>query len=392
MQILITNNTLAGRAGTELYVRDLALGLLERGHQPFAFSTRLGDVASELTAAGVTVTDDLDSLTVRPDIIHGHHHLDTMTALLHFPGTPAIYVCHGSTPWEEAAPRFPRILGYVAVDHACLDRLVLEDGIPEDRIRVLLNFVDLQKFKQRPALPERPQRALIFSNNANDNTHTEAIRSACDRVNISVDVVGKAVGNASREPEAMLGNYDLVFAKGRAALEALAVGTAVILCDAAGAGPMVTSENLPELRPLNFGLRALREELSSEVISREIARYDPRDAEHVSQVIRADAGREAVLDELITLYRDVIQEYEASSHDPIAEQQAASRYLRGLSPRLKSVEDAVGKETAARINEMEKELKLIKNSRGWRLISRYSAIKHKLLLPTYGRARGVFRR
>ena len=362
-------------------MRDLALGLLERGHQPVGYSTRLGDVASELRAAGVTVTDDLDSLTVTPDIIHGHHHLDTMTALLRFPGTPAIYVCHGSTPWEEAAPRFPRILGYVAVDHACLDRLVLEDGIPEDRIRVLLNFVDLQRFKQRPALPQRPQRALIFSNNANESTHLEAVRSACNRAKISVDVVGKAVGNVSREPEAILGNYDVVFAKGRAALEALAVGAAVILCDAAGAGPMVTSENLQQLRPLNFGLRALREELSSEVISREIARYNPQDAARVSQLIRANAGRDAVVEELISLHRDVVQEYELSSHDPIAELQAASKYLRELSPRLKSVEDAVGKETAARLNEMENELKLIKNSRGWRLISRYSAIKHKLLSP-----------
>lgn len=381
MQILITNNTLAGRAGTELYVRDLALGLLERGHVVLAFSTRLGNVAHELSAAGVTVTDDLDSLTARPDIIHGHHHLDTMTALLHFPGTPAIYVCHGSTPWEEAAPRFPRILGYVAVDHACLDRLRLEDGIPEDRIRVLLNFVDLQRFKQRPALPERPQRALIFSNYASEHTHTEAVRSACDRARISLDVVGNGVGNVSREPEAILGNYDLVFAKGRAALEALAVGTAVILCDAAGAGPMVTSENFEQLRPLNFGLRALSQELSSEVISREIARYDPADAERVSQVIRANAGRDAVLDELISIYRDVIQEYDASPHDPIAELEAASKYLRALSPRLKSVEDAVGKETAALMNEMGNELKLIKNSRSWQLISRYSAIKHKLLSP-----------
>ena len=239
MQILITNNTLEDRAGTELYVRDLALGLLARGHDPLAYSTRLGDVASELTAAGVTVTDDLDTLTVRPDIIHGHHHLDTMTALLHFPDTPAIYVCHGATPWEESAPRFPRILAYVAVDHACRDRLLEENGIAGDRIRVLLNFVDLERFKRRPQLPAHPQRALIFSNHANEHTHTEAVRSACDRANLRVDVVGKGVGNVSREPEAMLGNYDLVFAKGRAALEALAVGAAVILCDAAGAGPKI---------------------------------------------------------------------------------------------------------------------------------------------------------
>lgn len=42
MRVLITNNTLAGRAGSELYVRDLALALLRRGHTPLAYSTNLG--------------------------------------------------------------------------------------------------------------------------------------------------------------------------------------------------------------------------------------------------------------------------------------------------------------------------------------------------------------
>jgi hypothetical protein len=39
LRVLITNNTLAGRAGTELYVRDTALELLKRGHSPIAYST-----------------------------------------------------------------------------------------------------------------------------------------------------------------------------------------------------------------------------------------------------------------------------------------------------------------------------------------------------------------
>jgi len=384
LQILITNNTLANRAGTELYVRDIALGLLARGHKVSAYSTRIGDVARELSTAGVIVNDNLDTLP-NPDIIHGHHHLDTMTAVLHFTQVPAIYVCHGSTPWEEAAPRFPRILAYVAVDNACRDRLLLEDSIPEDRIRVLLNFVDLDRFKPRAALPRRPQRALIFSNNANEHTHTEAIRAACKRANISLDVVGKAVGNVSHAPEAMLGNYDLIFAKGRAALEALAVGAAVVLCDAAGAGPMVTTENFEQLRPLNFGISTLREPLSSDVISREIARYDPADAQRVSQLIRAHAGREAVLDELIALYREVIEEGGKISHNTQAEQQAAAKYLRSLSPRLKRVEDAVSKETAAQLAEKENELRMIKSSRGWRLIKRYAALKHRLLPSSSGR-------
>lgn len=374
MRILITNNSLADRAGTELYVRDLATGLQRRGHSPVAYSPRLGDVASEIRTAGVTVTDDLNTLTAPPDVIHGHHHLDTMTALLRFSGTPAIYVCHGSTPWAEGAPHFPRILRYVAVDQACLDRLVLENAIPEDRIRVLLNFVDLERFQPRPELPHQPQRGLIFSNYANKQPHIEGIRSACDRANISVDVLGKGVRNVSTAPEAVLGNYDIVFAKGRAALEALAVGTAVILCDVTGAGPMVTTENVGHLRPLNFGTRALREAVSSDVISREIARYNPEDAQLVSQTIRAIAGRELVLDELICLYEEVVAEHRMAAQDLIAEQHAVAVYLRRLSPRLTGIEEV-----------------MIKNSRTWRLISRYSAIKHNLLLPTYDRVRGLFK-
>ena len=42
LRVLITNNTLAERAGSELWVRDLATALLARGHAPIAFSTPIG--------------------------------------------------------------------------------------------------------------------------------------------------------------------------------------------------------------------------------------------------------------------------------------------------------------------------------------------------------------
>ena len=119
LRILLTNNTLGPRAGSELYVRDLAVALMRRGHFPVAYSTVLGEVAAELRAATVPVIDDLRSLNVPPDVIHGQHHLDAMTAMLQFPHVPAIYVCHGWLPWEELPPVFPSIRRYVAVDDLC---------------------------------------------------------------------------------------------------------------------------------------------------------------------------------------------------------------------------------------------------------------------------------
>src|SRR5689334_10844702 len=143
MRVLLTNNTLGVRAGTESYLRDLAIELMRRGHHPVAYSTRLGQVAEELRAATVPVIGSLETLGEAPDIIHGHHHYETLTALMWFPETPAIYYCHGWLPWEEAPLVHPRIIRYVAVDELCRERLITEGGIDPGRIEVILNFVDL---------------------------------------------------------------------------------------------------------------------------------------------------------------------------------------------------------------------------------------------------------
>lgn len=315
------------------------MALLERGHTPIAYSTRLGEVARELRAATTPVVDDLNALASPPDVIHGHHHIETMTALLRFPTAPAIFVCHGWLPWEETPPRFPRIRRYIAVDNTCRDRLVCESAIPEDRIRVLLNFVDLQRFKPRGPLPPRPERALIFSNNANERTQIGVIREACQRSGVQLDVIGLNSGNPHAQPEEVIGGYDLIFAKARAAMEAMAVGAAVVLCDSSGAGPMVTTKNFDQLRPLNFGIRTLREPLTPDSLAREIARYDPADAAEISARVRATAGREAAIDKIIAIYHEVIAEQASQSEtDWTAEEREASNHLVLLRLRLRELE------------------------------------------------------
>ena len=331
LRVLITNNTLAVRAGTELYVRDTAMELLKRGHSPIAYSTILGEVARELQAAKIPVVDDLNDLAVVPDLIHGQQHMELMTALLHFPRVPAIQFIHNSSSWYEKPVPFPRILRYVAVDHACRDSL-LEHAIPEERIRILLNFVDLARFQsRRKPLSATPQRALLFSNYASEETHLPAVREACERAGIELDVVGSHANTATANPEQILCEYDLVFAKARSALEAMAVGAAVVLCDYKGSGPMVTPENFALLRPLNFGRRALSGPLDAAILVEEIKRYDPVKALRVSQTVRASAGHEPVVDELISLYEDVTLEFQQNGHgEKLKEDRAAAAYLRQL--------------------------------------------------------------
>lgn len=354
LKVLITNNTLGNRAGTELYVRDLATALLDRGHSPVAYSQHLGNVAEDLRKLSIPVISDLNRLTSAPDIIHGHHHLETMTALLQFPRTPALYVCHGWLPWEELPPHFSRIRRYVAVDEACLDRLVVENDIPEEKVELLLNFVDLDRFKRREPLPPKPGRALIFSNNIHEGNFLPTIRRACEKAGIALDIAGLGAGKPASNPENILGNYDLIFAKGRSALEALAVGCAVITCDLAGLGPMVTTDNIDRLRRLNFGIRAIRHQLTVENLSAEIAKYNAADSAAVSGMIRATAGREKVIDHYLRIYQEIIKDY--SESDPAcfeSEMRQAAAYIQQISPDIKTF--IAG--SRAHIHEMEMQKK-----------------------------------
>jgi len=312
-----------------MYVRDLAARLLERGHTPIVYSTQLGDIAREIRERTIVVTDNLETVSARPDIIHGNHSLETMTALLQFQDVPAIHTIHGNLGFLSAAPKFPRILRYIPVDDTCCDRIIYEYGIDEDRIRVILNSVDLKRFTPRSALPKRPTRALVFSNCT--ETHLKAIREACARTKLSLDVIGGDT-NVCHKPEEVLGKYDIVFAKARCALEALAVGTAVILCDYQGLGQMVTSDKLEGLRRLNFGHRTLSNELSTDLIVGEIERYDPVDAAEASRRIRATASLDKMVDEIEAQYYEVLAEYDtAAQPQPGMEGREAAAYLRWLS-------------------------------------------------------------
>jgi hypothetical protein len=337
LRVLLTNQALAERGGSELFLRDVATGLLDRGHAPVAFSPRLGEVAEDLRQYGVPVVDDLRQIGEPPDVIHGHHHLETAAALLHFPTVPALSFCHGWIAWMETPLVLPRVLRHVAVDQATRDRIVLEHGVPPERVRVLSNFVDTQRFRPRPPLPERPRRALLMSNFANEHNYVPPVRDACRRAGITLDAIGYGVGNPSKRPETILPDYDIVFAVGRSALEALAVGTAVILCARPGVGPMVSSAELDELYARNFGFRTLTSLWSVETLAARIAAYDAADAARVSGRVRALPGRDGAVASLLDWYREVIDAHRAApAIDADVELAALSSYVLSLGPRLKT--------------------------------------------------------
>jgi hypothetical protein len=332
MRVLIAGLGFDEIGGVQTYERDLASWLLDQGHAPIVYATKLGDGAHDFIKRTIPVVDDLNRVAAPIDVIHGDSAKAAMTALLHFPQTPAVFVCHG---WSSNAitPRFPRIFRYVAVDDTCADRLVSREAIPPEKVSVILNAVDIEAFRQRPPLPSKPRRAVVFSNLAHELSFLPMIRDACRRESIDLEVIGACAGNSVAHPESVLGNYDIAFAKAKCAMEAMACGLAVILCGVDGVGGMVRATDFDRLRRLNFGVRTLRMPLSAETVQAEIGRYDPQDARAVSDRIRGTASSEYLHQSLLALYQTVIDESArpGQKDDWPAESRAASAFLVDLA-------------------------------------------------------------
>ncbi len=306
--MLITNVCLDNRTGTETYVYDLARELVRLGHVPFVYSPRLGEIAFELRRKGIIVVDDLDQVREAPDIIHGHHYIETLQALLFFPEAPALFVCHDPTAWHSEPPVTERISRYIAVSDPTLGRLI-EHSIPKEKTAMFFNAVDLSRFKEcSRSLPAKPRRALIFASYADDYNFIRPIQKTCAALGITVDMAVLGLGRAVPEPENVLGQYDVVFAKARCAWEAMACGASVIPCGVEGCSPMVTLKNVEEFQRFNFAVKPIVTPVTSSFLKEQLLSYDPAETGKVTRWVRQNVSLEGLAVKYVALYHTIIEE------------------------------------------------------------------------------------
>lgn len=326
MRVLVTNCTLAGRTGTETFVRDLALGLQAAGAQPIVYAPELGPLAEELRAASIPVVDDLRSIAEPPDVIHGHHHEETARALMRFPGAPALFVSHDWSAWTDVPLEFPQLRRFVAVDRTRRDRLVVTQGIDPERVSILPNSVDVDRFQPRGPLPARPRNGLVFSSYLRREREILDLRRACAQTGLSLDVAGARLGRYLEHPEVDLKGYDLVFAMGRSALEAMAVGNGVVVWGLEGLGGFVNQERFPHFLDCNFGRRLLRR-ASQEDLEAAIQDFDSGEATWVQGKVRTELRLDGMVRHYLGLYEELLAESQAHPVPLEATLRAGADYL-----------------------------------------------------------------
>ncbi len=338
MKILITNNRLDLRGGAEMWVRDLARALQARGHLVFAYSSDPGEGERLLESDPVAVSTNLEDLPFQPDIIHAQHHLDAMSALAALPDVPALYHCHGAV-WRECPPRHPRIYRYLAISRTAAERMMVESNITPAEITVWPNVIDTTRFRTVRTLSARPARALFFNGHHRPESETvAAVRAAAEECGLALDFAGFHFHKRIERPETSLPNYDIVFASGKSALDAMACGCAVIVLGRTSCGPMVLPENFAALRDVNFSIAVNSAPPSKERIVSEIRKFSATESARATEQVRREADITPAVETLLGIYQAIITQHRARPVDFTAEMHAVSRYLRRLVPLIKALD------------------------------------------------------
>jgi hypothetical protein len=241
---------------------------------------------------------------------------------------PVVSICHDATIWYNEPIELPSIGKYAAVSLACRDRIARRLPDVAGDIELLHNAVDLDAYRTRGALAAEPRRALILSHRS---SHQPVVRAACAHLGLEVDALGAGAGEVVADLPARLVQYDVVFAIGRMALEAMAVGCAVVVVDGHGLAGLATTRTVSAWRDHNFGFAVLTRPVSVDAVLAEVRRYDAADAARVSDFVREHCSLELYLDRLEAIHRGLIADNAVSPADHGASVAALSKASRQLA-------------------------------------------------------------
>ena len=321
----MTNNALDVRADSELYTFDIATGLQRRGHRVIVYSSLLGKTATDLRLRGVPTIDDLSALTETPDVIHGQHHLDAAAACLRFPETPAVYVCHGWLPWQETPVTLASVRRFVAVSTLTRDYLITTGADPT-LVSIIPNFVDVERFKNTRPRGAPFRRALAYGNAWRPGSIAlKVLRQACNDMGLEFETVGAANGNSADRPETLLPTFDIVFAAGRSALEAMACGCAVIVADAAGIHDLVTTGSFEHQKNFNFGLGLFAgRDVTPERVDAALRKINADDVARTTELVREQMNLDRAIAQWERVYAHAVAAGPVSAPEMIT---SASRFV-----------------------------------------------------------------
>ena len=345
----MTNHALGERAGSESYLETVAAELRRLGHEVVFFSTRPGEMAQRLREAQYDVLESVADLPADVDVVHGQH-VDTVGLVrTRLPHTPLVFVTHS---WVISLEEPVTELGagaFVAFNDLTHRRLSAHEATRGREVLRLTQPVTVS-FADGARIPiaDVPRRAVAVSRRM--KYLPPRLAAACSAAGIEFDWLG-GPGRESADAREEMRTHDIVFAVGRTALEAMALGRAVFVVDDTSQGGWVRPDTHRSLEAdgfTGFGHQGPQEELGAA-----LAAYDPGLGQQARSLAIQHHAVQHHVASLVALYTRVADRAGAAQPAPGLELLAAERFA--FEARAVRAEWRLAEE-ARRAAELETEL------------------------------------
>jgi hypothetical protein len=271
MELVLATLHLSWLGGATTYLLTVAPQLQRLGHEVTLYSPDAGateEIARDRGVRVATVESDLpkdcDGVLVQDPVM--------ALELAARYGAPQVFVSHGTVHDMAMPPQLPGLtVAVVAMnDRVAEQARAFAIDAPVVRLR---QPIDVERFRFRGPVHERPQKALLLGNHLFGERRS-IITSVCEDLGIAWAQVGRHSDTMVTEPADAIAGADLVIGYGRSILEAMACGRPAFVFEHTGVDGWVTPDSYPVLERDGFTGMAFGKQADPDLVRRELAAYE----------------------------------------------------------------------------------------------------------------------
>jgi hypothetical protein len=393
MRFVLGNFCMARAGGAEVHLLTLGEQLRRLGHEATIYAVELGPYADYVRQHGFDVAGELGELPSECDVVLAQDTIVSHDLMARYPQALQTFrICSDLYDFAQP-PQLPGATDLVLVLSDRYARLAQACAVqaPLQRLRVP---IDTNRVVPIGSIRARPKRAVVLGNYG---SRRELVRETWSRLGIEVTEIGGA--KQRYDLSAALAGVDIVVAKSRAALDAMACGRAVYIYDFIGGDGWVTPDNYAALEADNFAGHGTSRVIDGAALERDLADYDPamgavnrdlvvqhHDArQHTLALLAAieahhPSRRPDVSSAEISRLTALQWSWERTARElqvALGEAHAHNALLQDHVSALQTEADSAQRRTS----ELQAQLETIRSTRAWRLTTRYWRLKQRVADP-----------
>jgi hypothetical protein len=269
MRFVLANRQLTGVGGTEVHLGTVAEHLERLGHEAHLYAPEVGAFGEHLRRRGLKVHDSVHGLPETCDVVFSQDGIVVYEMAERYPEALGVFRICGDVHDFQLPPQLDGAVDLVVVLSDRYERVARATAIRAPILRMQVP-IDVDRLAPNGAIGPRPQRAVLLGNYGERNA---LIRQVWGEQGVEVREVGG--DEPSFDVAAAVASSDVVVAKSRAALDAMACGRAVYVYDLFGGDGWVTAEAYPALEADQFAGQATGRVIDAAALSADLDTYEP---------------------------------------------------------------------------------------------------------------------